>query len=173
MASNQTSNDQRAAWTVSMAAGIMGGLCCLASIVLVLFGLAGVAAAASIGNVLYGNYRWYFRLFAAVCAITGLVLYFRSRGICTLDEARRQRTRLINAALLVSLAGAGVYIFWTYVVLHYWGIAVGLPWAQYDESWAIPASAVMLGLAAVATILIRRSKARSADVSRVSGPAAR
>ena len=160
MATNQANQDQRAAWVVSTAAGIVAGLCCLTSIVLVLFGLAGISAAASIGNVLYGNYRWYFRLFAALCGIGGLVIYFRRRGVCTLDEVRRQRTRLVNTALLAILAGAGIYIFWTYVVLHYWGIAVGLPWAQYDESWAIPAAGVVLGLAVVVSVLIRKSASR-------------
>ena len=73
------------------------------------------------------------------------------RSICTLDEAKRQRTRLLNTTFLVVFTAVGVYILWTYVILHYWGIAAGLPWAQYDETWAIPVSAVLLGLAILAS----------------------
>ena len=46
------------------------------------------------------------------------------------------------------MSSLAVYIFWTYVVLHYLGIAAGLPWGQYDESWAIPTSAVLFALVA-------------------------
>ena len=151
--------DPKAVWLLSTVVGILGGLCCLAPIVLVLFGLAGISAAASLGNVLYGDYHWYFRIFALLCLTAGLVIYFRRRGICTLEDAKRQRTRVINVALLAILAGTGVYTLWTYVILHYWGIAVGLPWAQYDESWAVPTSAVFLAAAIAVTYLARRSKA--------------
>jgi hypothetical protein len=54
-----------------------------------------------------------------------------------------------------------MYIFWTYLAVHYWGIAVGLPWAQYDESWALPASAVVL-LAAVILYFLLFPKLRHA-----------
>ncbi len=150
--------DQKAIWTLSTLGGIIGGLCCLAPIVLVLFGLAGASAAASVGDVLYGDYHWAFRAVALLCLAIGLVVYFRKQGICTIDEAKRQRNRLINVSLLAVFTAAGIYILWTYVILHYWGIAAGLPWAQYDESWAIPTSAVMLVLALAASLLLWRSK---------------
>lgn len=156
----QSPTDRTAVWLLSTLGGMIAGLCCLTPIVLVLFGLAGVTAAASLGNVLYGDYRWAFRAIALACLAIGLVVYFRRRGICTLDEAKRQRNRVLNAALLVAFTSVGIYILWTYVILHYWGIAAGLPWAQYDESWAIPTSAVLLGLAALASFFwARRSKA--------------
>jgi len=139
-------------------AGVIAGLCCLTPIVILMLGIAGVAAAASLGNVLYGEYRWAFRAVALVCLGIGLVIHFRRRGICTLEEAKRQRQRLINASLLVVFTAIGVYILWTYVILHYWGIAAGLPWKQYDESWAIPTSIVLLVLAILATFRLQRSK---------------
>ena len=150
-------SDHKAAWLLSAAAGVLGGLCCATPIVMVLFGLAGISAATSLGNALYGEYKWHFRLFGLVCLGAALVVYFRRRGVCTLDDARRQRNRILNVALLALLAGSGVYILWTYVVVHYWGIAVGLPWAQWDESWAIPASAAVLAAAVLLTVLTRRS----------------
>jgi len=57
---------------------------------------------------------------------------------------------------VVLIFAVGIYIFWTYIAVHYWGIAVGLPWAQYDESWALPASAIVLGSALVLYFLLFR-----------------
>ena len=105
--------DRKAVWLLSGMGGFIGGLCCLAPIVVVLLGLSGVAAANSLGNTLYGEYRWAFRIVALVCLAWALVVYFRRRGICTLDEARRQRNRVINVVSLAVFASAGIYLFWT------------------------------------------------------------
>jgi hypothetical protein len=148
---------------ISALAGLIGGLCCVTPIVLVLLGLASIAAAADIGNVLYGDYRWIFRLVALVFMALALWFYFRRRGICTLDQARRERNRIINTSLVVLIFAVGVYIFWTYIAVHYWGIAVGLPWAQYDESWALPASAIVLGSALVLYLFLFRGSRRAAE----------
>jgi hypothetical protein len=126
--------------------------------VLVLFGLAGISIANDLGNKLYGDYKWAFRAAALVFLTLGLVVYFRRRGVCSLDEARRQRTRILNVALLSLLAAISLYVFWNYVVLYYWGIAAGLPWAQWDESWAIPLSAALFAVTAGAFFLYRRSR---------------
>ena len=142
-------NDRRGVLVISALAGLIGGLCCVTPIVLVLLGLASITVAADIGNVLYGDYRWIFRLVALAFMAMALWFYFRRRGICTLDQARRERNRIINTSLVVLIFAVAIYIFWTYFAVHYWGIAVGLPWAQYDESWALPASAVVLGCALV------------------------
>jgi len=140
-------SDRRGILVFSVLGGLLGGLCCLTPIVLVLLGLASVSVAADAGNILYGKYSWEFRIAALVFLAAGLVVYFRSRGICTLDQARRERNRILNVSLLVLIAATGIYLFWTYVVLHYWGIAAGLPWAQYsDERWAIPAAGVLFVL---------------------------
>ena len=149
-------SDRKAVWILSSIGGVIGGLCCLTPIILVLLGLAGASAAASLGNVLYGDYRWVFRAVALVCLAIGLVIYFRQRGICTLDEAKRQRTRVINTALLLVITSISIYVLWTYVILHYWGIAAGLPWAQYNENWAIPTSIILLALAVAASFLLHR-----------------
>jgi NADH:ubiquinone oxidoreductase subunit 6 (subunit J) len=122
---------------------------------MVLLGLATVSVANNWGNVLYGDYRWWFRLAGLAFLGAALVVYFRRRGVCTLDQARRERNRIINVTLLVLISAIAVYTLWTYVILHYWGIAAGLPWAQYDENWAIPTSAVMIGVAVLAFVLYR------------------
>ena len=103
--------------------------------------------------------HWEFRLAALAFLVLGLVIYFRRRGICTLDQARRERQRIINASLVALCFAAGIYIFWTYLAVHWFGIWVGLPWRQYDESWAVPLSAAVLGAAAILYfILLRRSR---------------
>jgi hypothetical protein len=158
MSQSTARQDRKAIVMFSSLGGIFAGLCCFPPIVLVMFGLAGVAFANDLGNVLYGDYRWLFRAVTLLLLAVGLFFYFRRSGICTLDQARRERNRIVNVSLLVLLTGIGVYIFWTYIVLHYWGIAAGLPWAQYDESWAFPASAAVLGLAAVLAYFLGRSR---------------
>jgi hypothetical protein len=148
--------DRKGIFLLSGAAAFLAALCCLTPVVLVLLGLSAVAAAADFGNVLYGDYRWEFRAVAFAFLVLALVVYFRRRGICTLDEARRQRNRILNVSLLVLIFFVGFYIAWNYIVLQYWGIAVGLPWAQYDESWAIPAAAAVLGIAVVLYFVLTR-----------------
>ena len=142
-------DDRRAILVMSSLGTFLCGLCCLTPIVTVLLGLSTIAAANSLGNVLYGDYKWHFRAAALVFLGLALVVYFRRRGICTLEQAKRERNRIANVALLTVFTSVALYTFWNYVVLHYWGIAAGLPWAQWDESWAIPTSAVLLGAAGV------------------------
>jgi NADH:ubiquinone oxidoreductase subunit 6 (subunit J) len=160
MSQSTNRQDRKAIVVFSSLGGIFAGLCCFPPIVWVMFGLAGVAFANDLGNVLYGDYRWLFRAVTLLLLAVGLFFYFRRSGICTLDQARRERNRILNVSLLVLVTGIGIYIFWTYIVLHYWGIAAGLPWAQYDESWAYPASAAVLGFAAVLAYILRRSQRR-------------
>lgn len=157
-------SDRKGIVLFSLLAGIIGGLCCLTPIVMVLLGVATVAVAADVGNVLYGDYRWVFRLAALGFLAAGLLVYFRRKGICTLDQAKRQRNRIINTSLLILTAATGVYLFWTYVVLHYWGIAAGLPWAQYsDEYWAVPGTIIVFAVFSLLYWRFRRAASAHSD----------
>jgi hypothetical protein len=156
--------EKKGFFLISLLAGLLAGLCCFTPIVLVLLGLATLSAATSLGNVLYGNYAWYFRAGALVFLALALWLYFRQQGICTLDQARRERNRIINTSLIALIFAIGVYIVWTYIIVQYWGIAEGLPWAQYDESWAIPVAAVVLGIGVIFYVLRFRRFRRSGKV---------
>ena len=173
MKTSEADTNRKGVFLLSGLAALIGGLCCMTPVVLVLLGLASLSVAADLGNVLYGEYRWAFRLAALVFLALTLWVYFRKRGICTLDQARRERNRIINTSLVVLVAAIGMYIFWTYLAVHYWGIAVGLPWAQYDESWALPASVVVLAVAVILyLVLFRRTRPRAekqaGDTSRLS-----
>ncbi|HLW78225.1 MAG TPA: hypothetical protein VKU44_01380 [Terriglobia bacterium] len=151
--------DRRGILVLSGLAALVGGLCCLTPVVLVLLGLASISAASSLGNVLYGDYHWEFRAAALAFLALALVIYFRRRGICTLDQARRERNRILNTVLVVLIFAVGIYVFWTYVAVHWFGIWAGLPWRQYDEGWAVPLSAAVLCAAVVLyLILFRRSR---------------
>lgn len=124
---------------------VAASLCCLTPVVLVMI-TAGLTAifgpqifgAASQGELTqrihnwtdlwYDDHKWAFRIGGLACIGLGLVVFFRRRGVCTLQAARRQRNRIINMTLLTVLLAAGVYWFWNYTILHHWGVWVGLPW---------------------------------------------
>ena len=65
----------------------------------------------------------------------GLAIYFRNRGICTLDQAKRERRRILNTSLAVFTASTALYLVWNYVILELIGIALGLPW-EHTAFWS-------------------------------------
>jgi len=96
---------------------LLASLCCLAPIVLVLLGITTVSAAAALTNVLDGQFLWLFILIGIVTLILSLVIYFRKKGICTLDQAKREKNKIINTVLIVSIISViGFYLFF-YVFL--------------------------------------------------------
>ena len=102
-----SSNDRKGILAISAVAALVGSLCCMTPVVLVLLGLASISVAADMGNVLYGEYRWIFRAFALAFLAVALILYFRKKGICTLDQAKRQRNRILNMSLVVLFFSIG------------------------------------------------------------------
>ncbi len=137
----------------SLLAMAIGCLCCITPLVMVLLGIASVSTAVSVDNTLTGKYVWVFRSAALLFLGASLVVYFRRRGICTLDEARRQRNRIINTVLLTLLFAIGAYIFFEYIALGYWGTAVGLPWEP--GHWAFVWSGIVLGTGVLVLLLTR------------------
>lgn len=105
---------------------LFASLCCLAPIILVLFGLSTVAFAASLSNVLYGQYNWVFRGIGLVLLAISLFIYFRSKGICTIDQAKKQRIKIVNTILIVLIVAVIGYIIWLYLIIEYAGILLGL-----------------------------------------------
>lgn len=124
----------RALLGLVLSSAVVASLCCLPSVVLVLFGLASVSTAAALSDKLYwGPTRYVLYAVSLGLAIAGLVVYFRRRGICSLDTVKRERNRIINITLLVLGAGVLTYLVWNYVILDLIGIAAGLPWKM--PSW--------------------------------------
>ncbi len=113
---------------------IIASMCCLPSVILVMFGLASISSAAALSDTLYwgtGSY-WWFRPtmlgLSGLFVITGLVMYFRNRGICTFDDVTRQRRKVVNTSLFVIVIAYATYLLFNYVILTEIGILFGLEW---------------------------------------------
>ena len=99
----------------------------MSPIILVLLGLATVSFAGSLADIFYGEYKWIFRLVGlALLTLTTFLYLRRSKGICTIDEAKKRRKEIINTVLLILIAGIIGYTFFLYVVVHYIGVFLGL-----------------------------------------------
>ena len=90
--SNEDENP-RSLWKLVASSSIIASMCCLPSVVLVMFGIATVSTGAAISDTLYwgeDGYSWFRPLMLALASITviiGLIFYFRNQGICTLDSS--------------------------------------------------------------------------------------
>ena len=127
-------------WKWISSSAIVASMCCLPSVVMVMFGLASVSTAAALSDTLYWGEDgyWWFRptmyALAGILVTMGLVSYFRNQGVCTLDDVKRERQKVINTSLLVLTITIVGYLIFNYVVLEILGIAVGLPWED-DAFW--------------------------------------
>ena len=134
-------NERKSLIRIISGSAIIASMCCLPSVILVLFGLASVSSAAALSNSLYwgeDGYGWFrptMLILAAIFVLIGLVIHFRSRGICTLDQAKRARRRIINTSLLVIIISYISYLLLNYVILTEIGILLDLPWEESRESY--------------------------------------
>lgn len=88
-----------------------------------MLGLATVSFASSLADTLYGQYKWAFRALGLMSLAVSLYYYLtRTRGICTLDEAKRRRQEILNYVALALIGGVLGYLFFLYVVVHYVGV---------------------------------------------------
>ena len=102
---------------------VLASLCCLSPVILVLLGISSVSFASSLTDTLYGGYKWVFRGIGLVALLGSLVYYwYRQKGVCTLDAAKRRRNEIINSIVLTLVAGVFGYLFFLYVVVHYLGV---------------------------------------------------
>ena len=85
---------------------------------MVLLGLGTVSFAASLSDVLYGQYKWVFRGVGLLLLAVALVIYFRKKNICTLDDVKKNRRKVVNTILIVLIASIAAYILWLYVIVH-------------------------------------------------------
>jgi len=101
---------------------VAASLCCLSPVILVLLGLSTASFAGSLADTLYGSYKWVFRIVGLILLCLSLILYFRKKGVCTLDQAKRHRNEIINTVLIALIAAVGGYFFFLYVVVEYIGM---------------------------------------------------
>ena len=119
---------------------ILASMCCLPSVVMVMFGLSSVTTAAALSDTLYWGTDgyWWFRptllTGSAIMVIVGLISYFRKQGVCTFDDVKKDKRRVLNVSLLVITIAFVSYMLFNYVILEILGIAVGLPWED-DAFW--------------------------------------
>ena len=134
-------NERKSLIRIISGSAIIASMCCLPSVILVLFGLASVSSAAALSNSLYwgeDGYGWFrptMLILAAIFVLIGLVIHFRSKGICTLDQAKRARRKIINTSLLVIIISYISYLLLNYVILTEIGILLDLPWEESRESY--------------------------------------
>ena len=119
---------------------ILASMCCLPSVIMVMFGLSSVTTAAALSDTLYWGTDgyWWFRptllTASAIMVIVGLISYFRKQGVCTFDDVKKDKRRVVNVSLLVLTIAFVSYLIFNYVILEILGIAVGLPWED-DAFW--------------------------------------
>lgn len=61
--------------------------------------------AITLGNDLYGNWGWIFKIVGGVFAVAAIVVQLRRRGVCTVGGALANRGFILRVALI----GLGVY----------------------------------------------------------------
>lgn len=123
-------SETKSLWKTIGLGALTASMCCFPSVIWVLFaGSSAIVAADQLSNDLYyGIARPILYLVSLGMLTAGLVLHFRSRGICTLDHAKRERRRIVNTSLAVITITLVTYIIWNYVILEVVGITLGLPW---------------------------------------------
>jgi uncharacterized membrane protein len=106
---------------------IIGGLCCFTPVVLVLFGLSSVTFAASLSDTLYGTYKWLFRGIALLFLLIGLGCFlYKKEGVCSLNQLKRKKRKVINLVLLSVSIAVITYIIWLYVIVEIIGLSLGI-----------------------------------------------
>lgn len=121
----------REAFKISSIPILFASLCCLAPVILVALGLSTASFAASLSDTLYGTYKWVFRGVGLLALLFALGWHFyKKKGICTLDQARRERHKILNTVLMTLIVAVLGYVFWLYVVVEWFGVALGI-WEWY------------------------------------------
>jgi TctA family transporter len=100
---------------------VFASLCCLSPVILVAFGLSSVTFAASLSNTLYSEYKWYFRAVGLILLAISIAFYYRKKGVCTLDQAKKRKNEIINTVAIVLVSAVIGYIFFLYFVVDWVG----------------------------------------------------
>ncbi|HCH62049.1 MAG TPA: hypothetical protein DFR83_04535 [Deltaproteobacteria bacterium] len=118
--------------TLAASAGLTGMLCCVAPMVLFMFGLMGGAYAISFADFFYqadgspGTGAYLLRVLAVVVGAGGVWQYRSRQQACSIDP-RRQQKNLLLLVVLVTTLGAG--FFFSFEELSSW----------YFDAYIVPA----------------------------------
>lgn len=122
-------NEQHSLWRWVFGSAFLASMCCFPSVLLVGLGLMTISAGDALSNNLYfGPTRWILYGLTLVVLGIGITRHFRKQGICSLDEAKRERRRITNTSFVVLIITFVIYLIWNYLILELVGIAIGLPW---------------------------------------------
>lgn len=134
-------NEKKDIMKISSIGAFIASLCCLSPIIflLIAFGLTFIginigfskADANNLANLLYGDYKWIFRLVGFVIIITGIMLYIYKRygkkyHTCTIDQRKALRNKIINIIVLSIIMGIILYIVWLYIIVELIGLIIGI-----------------------------------------------
>ena len=125
-------------WGLSVAAsaGLTGMLCCVAPMVLFMFGIMGGTYAISFADFFYqddgsaGTGAWALRGVAALVGVVGIWQYRRKQNQCSIDPKRQQKNLLLLSALILVL---GVGFFLSLEALSGWYFDAYIVPAQQQE----------------------------------------
>ena len=113
----QNSQPNLIKWGLSLAAsaGLTGMLCCVAPMVLFMFGLMGGTYAISFANFFYqedgstGTGAWVLRGIAVMIGIVGVLMYRKKQQQCSIEPKKQQRNLLL-LAFMISVLGVGFFL---------------------------------------------------------------
>ena len=130
--------ESKTLWKWISSSAFLASMCCFPSVVLVMFGLASASTAAALSDRLYwGPFRKWLLLATFIFLSYGLTRYFRQQGVCTLDDAKREKKKVINVSLFTFGMFLVVYTIWNYIILDLLGIAFGIDAWKETSIWPL------------------------------------
>ncbi|MAK41810.1 MAG: hypothetical protein CL997_03895 [Euryarchaeota archaeon] len=130
--------ESKTLWKWISSSAFLASMCCFPSVVLVMFGLASASTAAALSDRLYwGPFRKWLLLATFIFLSYGLTRYFRQQGVCTLDDAKREKKKVINVSLFTFGMFLVVYTIWNYIILDLLGIAFGIDAWKESSIWPL------------------------------------
>ena len=132
-------------WALSVAAsaGLAGMICCVAPMVLFMFGIMGGVYAISFADFFYaadgsaGTGAWILRGVAVFVGAVGLWMYRKKQNQCAIDPDRQKKNLMLLGVLIATL---GVGFFLSLEKLSGW----------YFDAYIVPAQQAELGVDAAA-----------------------
>jgi hypothetical protein len=128
-------------WSLSVAAsaGLTGMICCVAPMVLFMFGIMGGTYAISFADFFYeadgsaGMGAWGLRGIAVLVGLVGVLRYRQKQNQCSIDPKRQQKNLILLVGLIVVL---GVGFFFSLDSLSSW----------YFDAYIVPAQQLELNV---------------------------